>query len=60
MIDDEYIYKNATQIAEERIRAARRLQANEAARRWKETFAAIKDLRIRWTRALLGGNSLAS
>ncbi|WP_170611178.1 hypothetical protein [Ruegeria arenilitoris] len=47
MTRDEYIFKNAPQIAEQRIRAARVLQAKEAERRWKRALAEIKGWGIR-------------
>ena len=60
MTRDENIFKNATQIAEQRIRAARRLQAKEAEHRCKRTFSATKEWVIRWTLGLFGTKSLSS
>ena len=60
MTRDEYIFRNATQIAEQRIRVARKLQANEAERKWKRTLAASKKWVIQWMSSRQGTKSLSS
>lgn len=60
MTRDEYIFKNATQIAEQRIRAARKLQAYETERKCSKALAATKEWVARWTRGLFGTKSLSS
>ena len=60
MTRDEYIFKNATQIAEQRIRVARKLQANEAERKWKRTLTASKKWVIQWVSSRQDTKSLSS
>ena len=60
MTRDEYIFKNASQIAEQRIRDARMLQAKEAQRMWQRALAVFKDWRITGMRGLSNANSKTS
>ena len=60
MTREEYIFKNATQIAEQRIRTARMLQAKEAEVWWSSTYAATRGGVIRWIHGLFGAKSQSS
>jgi hypothetical protein len=60
MTSEEYIFKNATRITEQRVRAARKLQANETRRWWKKMLTATFGRGINLTRGLLGSGPLSS
>ena len=60
MTRNETLFKNATQIAEQRIRFARQLQAAATKRRWKVALAAMLNWSGRSARAVLLGKSFIS
>jgi hypothetical protein len=48
MTHDEYVFKNATVIAERQIRSGRKLQSKEMARIFSGLVQALKDILIVW------------